>query len=168
MPARLRDRYPPAYAGSVGVRKKLQSWGRLMLGMPSFLKTGQIGDGREAACAAHVETAAPTGDIDAALAAIDTFARDQAMLVNIGDEKGVLLDAAVHRVLHDLRADTPLPNQQSLVHEFLDRPPRGRPRQRQPLRKGQLVLETVARGEFAISDGRLDRLSELIVERDRA
>ena len=78
------------------------------------------------------------------------------------------LDAAVHRVLHDLRADTPLPNQQSLVHEFLDRPPRGRPRQRQPLRKGQLVLETVARGEFAISDGRLDRLSELIVERDRA
>ena len=97
MPARLRDRYPPAYAGSVGVRKKLQSWGRLMLGMPSFLKTGQIGDGREAACAAHVETTAPPGDLDSALAAIDTFARDQAMLVNIGDEKGELLDAAVHR-----------------------------------------------------------------------
>jgi len=97
MPARLRDRYPPAYAGSVGVRKKLQSWGRLMLGMPSFLKTGQIGDGREAACAAHVETTAPPGDLDSALAAIDTFARDQAMLVNIGDEKGELLDAAVRR-----------------------------------------------------------------------
>ena len=97
IPARLRDRYPPAYAGSVGVRKKLQSWGRLMLGMPSFLKTGQIGDGREAACAAHVETTAPPGDLDSALAAIDTFARDQAMLVNIGDEKGELLDAAVRR-----------------------------------------------------------------------
>ena len=81
----------------MGVRKKLQSWGRLMLGMPSFLKTGQIGDGREAACAAHVETTAPPGDLDSALAAIDTFARDQAMLVNIGDEKGELLDAAVRR-----------------------------------------------------------------------
>ncbi|MDZ4235618.1 MAG: O-methyltransferase, partial [Dietzia sp.] len=27
---------------------------RLALGMPSFLRTGQIGDGREAACAEYV------------------------------------------------------------------------------------------------------------------
>lgn len=76
----------------------LRSWARLVLGMPSFVRTGQIGDGREAACAAFVEATAPRGDIDAALAAIDTFARREAMLVNIGDEKGPLLDAAVRRV----------------------------------------------------------------------
>ncbi|WP_460359091.1 O-methyltransferase [Mycobacterium sp. ZZG] len=75
----------------------LQRWARLARGMPSFVRTGQIGDGRENACAAYVEAHAPHGDVDAALAAIDTFARREAMLVNIGDEKGVLLDAAVHR-----------------------------------------------------------------------
>lgn len=75
----------------------LRRWARLALGMPSFVRTGQIGDGRENACAAYVETNAPRGDIDAALAAIDGFARREAMLVNIGDEKGALLDTAVRR-----------------------------------------------------------------------
>lgn len=77
--------------------RRLPSWLRLAWGMPSFLKTGQIGDGREAACAAHVEATAAPGDVDAALTAIDRFAREQAMLVNVGDEKGLLLDAAVRR-----------------------------------------------------------------------
>lgn len=70
---------------------------RLALGMPSFLRTGQIGDGREAACADYVEAHAARGDIDDVLAAIDRFAYEKAMLVNIGDEKGRLLDAAVRR-----------------------------------------------------------------------
>ena len=70
---------------------------RLALGMPSFLRTGQIGDGREAACARYVETNARRGDIDDVLAAIDEFAFEKAMLVNVGDEKGQLLDAAVRR-----------------------------------------------------------------------
>ncbi|WP_048631289.1 O-methyltransferase [Mycolicibacterium aurum] len=65
--------------------------------MPSFLRTGQIGDGREAACAAHVEATARRGDPDDVLAAIDTFAYEKSMLVNVGDEKGRLLDAAVRR-----------------------------------------------------------------------
>ncbi|MDW5615012.1 MULTISPECIES: O-methyltransferase [Mycolicibacterium] len=75
----------------------IRRWAQLALGMPSFVRTGQIGDGREAACAAYVEANAPRGDIDAALSAIDTFAYRKAMLVNIGDEKGALLDAAVRR-----------------------------------------------------------------------
>jgi catechol O-methyltransferase len=70
---------------------------RLALGMPSFMRTGQIGDGREAACAAYVEANARRGDIDEVLAAIDTFAYEKAILVNVGDEKGALLDAAVRR-----------------------------------------------------------------------
>ncbi|VEG55685.1 catechol O-methyltransferase [Mycolicibacterium aurum] len=72
------------------------SW-RFLAGMPSFLRTGQIGDGREAACAAHVEATARRGDPDDVLAAIDTFAYEKSMLVNVGDEKGRLLDAAVRR-----------------------------------------------------------------------
>jgi catechol O-methyltransferase len=70
---------------------------RMAVGMPTFLRTGQIGDGREAAAAAYVEANARPGDIDDVLAAIDTFAREKSMLVNIGDEKGELLDAAVRR-----------------------------------------------------------------------
>jgi catechol O-methyltransferase len=69
----------------------------MALGMPSFLRTGQIGDGREAACADYVETHARRGDIDDVLATIDAFAYEKAMLVNVGDEKGQLLDAAVRR-----------------------------------------------------------------------
>jgi catechol O-methyltransferase len=70
--------------------------------MPSFLRTGQIGDGREAACAAYVETNASRGDVDDVLAAIDKFAYEKAMLVNVGDEKGRLLDAAVRRAAPNL------------------------------------------------------------------
>lgn len=72
-------------------------WLRLAAGMPSFVRTGQIGDGREAACAAYVESHAARGDIADVLATIDRFAYQEAMLVNIGDEKGRLLDAAVRR-----------------------------------------------------------------------
>ena len=70
---------------------------RMALGMPRFLRTGQFGDGREAAAAAYVETNARHGDIDDVLATIDRFAREKSMLINIGDEKGLLLDAAVRR-----------------------------------------------------------------------
>lgn len=72
-------------------------WLRLAAGMPSLIRTGQIGDGREAACAAYVETHAGRGDLDDVLATIDRFAYQQAVLINIGDEKGALLDAAVRR-----------------------------------------------------------------------
>jgi len=70
---------------------------RLAVGMPSFIKSGQIGDGREQACAAYVEANARRGDIDDVLTAIDTFATEKSILVNVGVEKGALLDAAVRR-----------------------------------------------------------------------
>ncbi len=74
------------------------SFWRLAVSMPHFVRTGQIGDGREEACAAYVEANAQRGDIDDVLATIDTFATEMSMLVNVGDEKGALLDAAVRRV----------------------------------------------------------------------
>jgi catechol O-methyltransferase len=70
---------------------------RMAWGMPGFSKKGQIGDGREEACAAFVEANARKGDIDDVLAAIDRFAYEKSILMNVGDEKGELLDAAVHR-----------------------------------------------------------------------
>ena len=50
------------------------SFWRLALGMPRFVRTGQIGDGREEACAAYVEANARRGDAEDVLATIDTFA----------------------------------------------------------------------------------------------
>jgi catechol O-methyltransferase len=75
---------------------RLSVW-RLGMGLPRFIKTGQVGDGREAACATYVEANAHHGDVDDVLRTIDRFATEESMLVNVGDEKGQLLDAAVRR-----------------------------------------------------------------------
>jgi catechol O-methyltransferase len=70
---------------------------RFAWAMPGFVRTGQLGDGREAAVAADVEANARAGDVDDVLATMDRFAYEKSMLVNVGDEKGALLDAAVRR-----------------------------------------------------------------------
>jgi catechol O-methyltransferase len=63
----------------------------------NVIRTGQVGDGREEAMAEYVIAHAPAGDVDAAIDAIDDFAYDKSILMNVGDEKGQLLDAAVKR-----------------------------------------------------------------------
>lgn len=70
---------------------------RTGLGIRKFNTTGQLGDGRETAAADYVVANAREGDIDDTLATIDTYAYEKSFLVNIGDEKGKLLDAAVRR-----------------------------------------------------------------------
>ncbi len=40
------------------------SFWRLAVGLPHFVRTGQIGDGRELACVAYVEANARRGDVD--------------------------------------------------------------------------------------------------------
>src|ERR1700704_1893571 len=70
---------------------------RLALGARNISRTGQIGDGREAAAVDYVLAHARQGDIDDVLATIDEFAYEQSFLINVGDEKGALLDAAVRR-----------------------------------------------------------------------
>ncbi|MCV7125637.1 O-methyltransferase [Mycobacterium lacus] len=70
---------------------------RMGLGIRSYLNTGQFGDGREGAAVDYVLENARAGDIDDVLATIDTFAYDKSILINVGDEKGELLDAAVRR-----------------------------------------------------------------------
>jgi catechol O-methyltransferase len=59
--------------------------------------TGQIGDGREAAAVEYVLKNARAGDIVDVLATIDKFAYEKSIPINVGDEKGQLLDAAVRR-----------------------------------------------------------------------
>jgi catechol O-methyltransferase len=71
---------------------------RMAIGARNITKTGQIGDGREAATADFVEANARRGDIDDVIATVDKFAYEKSMLINIGDEKGRLLDDAVRRV----------------------------------------------------------------------
>lgn len=78
------------------------SFWRLAVGAHNITKTGQIGDGREAAAADYVVANARPGDIDDVIAKIDEFAYEKSFLINIGDEKGELLDAAVRRANPEL------------------------------------------------------------------
>lgn len=70
---------------------------RMGLGAHTFKNSGQWGDGREAAVADYVVANARRGDLDDVLATMDAFAYRKSFLINIGDEKGALLDAAVRR-----------------------------------------------------------------------
>jgi catechol O-methyltransferase len=83
---------------SVKRRLGMLRWSVIRMGLSArnFSRIGQWGDGRDAA-ADYVESNARRGDIDDVLAAIDTFAYDKSFLINVGDEKGTLLDAAVTR-----------------------------------------------------------------------
>jgi len=70
---------------------------RMATGARNITITGQMGDGREAAAVDYVLKNARAGDIDNVLATIDTFAYEESILINVGDEKGLILDAAVRR-----------------------------------------------------------------------
>jgi catechol O-methyltransferase len=73
------------------------SFWRMAAGSRNITKTGQIGDGREAAAVQYVLANARRGDSADVLATIDRFAYNESFLINVGDEKGALLDAAVRR-----------------------------------------------------------------------
>ncbi len=57
----------------------------------------QVGDGRELALAEYVEAEARQGDLDDVIRAVDEFAYHRSFLINVGDEKGEILDAAIRR-----------------------------------------------------------------------
>ncbi len=77
---------------------------RTGLGMRRLLREGRVGDGREEALADFVVGEARAGDLDDAIRAVDEFCYRQSAMMNVGDEKGAILDAAVqqsapHRLL---------------------------------------------------------------------
>jgi catechol O-methyltransferase len=57
----------------------------------------QVGDGREERLAQYVAEHAREGDIDDAIRVIDEFCYRRSFMINVGDEKGELLDAAVRK-----------------------------------------------------------------------
>lgn len=83
----------------VGKRLPFLRWSvvRMGLGMKNLLTNWQVGDGREAALLRFVLENARRGDLDDAIRIIDKFAYEKSFLINVGDEKGLLLDAAVAR-----------------------------------------------------------------------
>ena len=70
---------------------------RMMLGMRHVTTHWQVGDGREEALAAYVERHARPGDLEDAIRAVDEFCYQQSVMMNVGDEKGAILDRAVIR-----------------------------------------------------------------------
>ena len=70
---------------------------RMLFGMKTLLTKWQVGDGREAKVEAVVLKKAVKGDPASVIRVIDNFAHHDAMLINVGDEKGPILDAALER-----------------------------------------------------------------------
>jgi catechol O-methyltransferase len=70
----------------------------MVLGMRRLTTEWQVGDGRELALAEYVEAEARQGDPDDVIRVIDDFAYHRSVLMNVGDEKGALLDSAIRRV----------------------------------------------------------------------
>jgi catechol O-methyltransferase len=70
---------------------------RMLLGMKRLTTDWQVGDGRELALAEQVEDKARAGDLDDVIRVIDEFAYRRSFLINVGDEKGEILDAAIRR-----------------------------------------------------------------------
>jgi len=62
-----------------------------------LLRDWQVGDGRETALEKYVLARARPGDVDDAIRVIDHFGRHVSFLINVGDEKGKILDRAVER-----------------------------------------------------------------------
>jgi catechol O-methyltransferase len=74
-------------------------WSFLRLFLGRSLRTGwQAGDGREEALAVHVMRHARQADPDDAIRVIDDFSRQHSFMINIGDNKGQILDRAVQRI----------------------------------------------------------------------
>jgi catechol O-methyltransferase len=82
-----------------GKRLPFLRWSFLRMGMrmKHLTTEWQVGDGREEALGKHVTANAAQGDLDDAIRAIDEFCYGQSFMMNVGDEKGELLDAAIRR-----------------------------------------------------------------------
>jgi catechol O-methyltransferase len=70
---------------------------RMVLGMKRLTTQWQVGDGREAELRDHVLADARPNDLADAIRAIDEFCYERSFMMNVGDEKGEILDAAIHR-----------------------------------------------------------------------
>ncbi len=70
---------------------------RMALGRRNLTRNWQVGDGREEALADYVLANARQGDPEDVIRAIDEFCMNRSVMINVGDEKGEILDRAVRR-----------------------------------------------------------------------
>lgn len=70
---------------------------RMLFGMKTLLTEWQVGDGREERVAERVLSRARRGDADDVIRVIDDFCYQDSLLINVGDRKGAILDAALER-----------------------------------------------------------------------
>ena len=70
---------------------------RMALGARNLLTNWQVGDGREEALASYIVAHAVKGNLDDVIRLIDEFCAHQSIMMNVGDEKGEILDRAVRR-----------------------------------------------------------------------
>jgi catechol O-methyltransferase len=98
---RRTEYYSIAFRGIVGGVRRRTSWywsvARLLLGGRRLLRDWQVGDGREEEAARFVVEHAPARDLDGAIRALDEFGYAHKILINVGDEKGAILEDAVRR-----------------------------------------------------------------------
>lgn len=98
----------PSSTSTTRAAERTPGWKKLPFLRWSFLRMAltmkrqllvhwQAGDGREEKLARHVIAAARPGDAADAIRVIDQFAYNTAFLINVGDEKGAILDGAVKR-----------------------------------------------------------------------
>ena len=82
-----------------GARLPFLRWSfvRMMLSIRRLTTEWQVGDGREEALAEYVLANARKGDLDDVIRTVDEFGYRKSFLINVGDEKGAILDAAVQR-----------------------------------------------------------------------
>ncbi len=73
------------------------SFWRMALSMNHLMTEWQVGDGREARLADYVVKRARRGDAADAIRIIDEYCYNESFMINVGDEKGQILDAAVVR-----------------------------------------------------------------------
>jgi catechol O-methyltransferase len=82
-----------------GRRLPLLRWSawRMILGFRHLTSQWQVGDGREEALGAYVAEHARPGDLDDAIRTVDEYCYERSVMMNVGDEKGEILDAAIRR-----------------------------------------------------------------------
>jgi catechol O-methyltransferase len=71
------------------------SFWRVIFGMKHLTTEWQVGDGREARLADYVVAKARRGDPADVIRIIDEYAYNESFLINVGDEKGRILDDAI-------------------------------------------------------------------------
>uniref|UniRef100_A0A0D6QYE2 catechol O-methyltransferase n=1 Tax=Araucaria cunninghamii TaxID=56994 RepID=A0A0D6QYE2_ARACU len=73
---------------------------KAVFNMNELVVSGQAGDGREQKLVEHVLKTAEKGNPSSVISAIDEYAKNTSWLMNIGDDKGPILDAALQKYNH--------------------------------------------------------------------